>query len=450
MNNNGKTHIIKPSMRVRCCLYVGMVFVMILIGCNKDADNQSAQKKMPLVLTDEVRIGNIAQTIDMTAEVVPIESVTISSTSEGPIAYCPWREGDHVEAEQKLIEISREMYRAEVKAAEAALIVAQAKLLDLKAGTRPEEIAKAIQNVRETEQSAEFEKSNLDRVSELVRTGALPGEEMEKSRVKYVAAETKMNVARKQLEMLEAGFTSTTVAVQEALVKEAEAKLDLARTRLNECVITAPFTGTITRVYARQGDMASAKAPLLQMADLDSLVIRCFVPEQNSTEVHTGLTAQVRLDALPGKILSAEVVRVYPQLDPRMRTRTIELNVKEKADLTPGMFGRVRLTLESATDAVIVPVQSVIVSPRGAHLAYVFSDGKAVQRKVQTGIEERGLIQIISGLSAGEKVIVSGQEKLKDGVGVRVPPSPAEGGAKGKSGEKSGGNESKDSKKPKT
>ncbi len=411
----------------------------LLAGCgNGEGGAVQPQKKAPLVQAELVSAGRIERAIDLTGEVVPIESIQISSTVEGPIGYCPWREGDRVESGQKLIEIDREMYRAEVKAAEAALAVARAKLDDLKAGTRPEEIEKARQSVLEAEQSAAYEKADFDRIAQLVETGALPGEDLEKARVKRTAAEAKLNAARQQFEMLEAGFTRTAIAVQQAAVKEAEAKLDLAKARLNECVMAAPFAGTITRVLVRQGDMAIMKAPLLQMANLESLVVRCAVPEGQSGAVKQGMQAEVRLDALPGATLPAEVVRVYPELDPRMRTRTIEISVKDNANLAPGMFGRVRLILESVDEAVTIPVQAVLVTPTGARVAFVAADGKAVQRKVETGIEESGRVQILSGLKPGENVIIAGQEKLKDGAEIRLPGSP-KGGKSGISDPKNGG-----------
>jgi len=411
-----------------------LLLLLVLAGCGGAENEDKPKKKAPLVAVETVTAGEIVRSIDLTAEVVPIETVQISSTVEGPIGFCPWREGDRVEAGQKLIEIDREMYRAEVKAADAALTVARAKLDDLKAGTRPEEIDKAGESVREAAQSAKFEQRDLERIAQLVDTGALPGEDLDKGRVKQVAAEAKLNAAHRQLEMLEAGFTRTAIAVQDAAVNEAAAKQELAQARLNECAIVAPFAGTIIKVFVRQGDMAAMKAPLLEMADLSSLVVRCAVPEANAAETRRGMKAQVRLDALPGKTLPAEIARVFPELDSRMRTRTIELVIRDSVELVPGMFGRVRLILESVRDAVVVPIQAVVITPTGASVVFVAVDGKAGQRKVQTGIEEAGRIQVVLGLNPGDKLIVTGHEKLKDGMHIRLPGARAEGQPKGKPG----------------
>lgn len=412
---------------------VGLM-VLFTTGCGgRDSNSaQPKQKKAPLVQLETVTTGRIQRAIALTCEVIPIESIQISSTVEGPIGYCPWREGDRVEAGQKLIEIDREMYRAEVKAAEAALAVAQAKLDDLNAGTRPEEIEKARQGVREAEQSNAYEQADFERIAKLVKIGALPGEGLDKAHVQRTAAEAKLAGARQELEMLEAGFTRTAIAVQQAVVQEAAAKLELARARLDECIMTAPFAGTITEMFVRQGDMAAMKVPLLRMVDMESLVVRCAVPEAQAGVVKPGMPGEVRLDALPGIRLQSEVVRVYPELDPRMRTRTIELVVKDDTALAPGMFGRVRLIVDSFSAAVTVPVQSVIVTPSGAQVAFVAAEGKAVQRKVQTDIEENGRIQVLTGLMPGEQVIVAGQEKLKDGGAIRLAGSSKHGQAANK------------------
>ncbi len=292
-----KTLFFKIARSMLAALSIALVFA----GCGGgDGGPAQPQKKAPLVQIETVSTGPIQRAIELTGEVTPIESIQISSTVEGPIGFCPRREGDHVEAGEKLIEIDREMYRAELKASEAALAVAQAKLDDLNAGTRPEEIEKARQSVREAEQSAAYEKADFERTAQLVESGALPGEDLDKSRVKLTAAEAKLSAARQQFEMLEAGFTRTAIAVQQASVNEAKAKLELAQARLNECVMTAPFAGTITEVFVRQGDMAAMKAPLLRMVDLESLVVRCAVPESQAGVVKQGMRAEVRLDALPG------------------------------------------------------------------------------------------------------------------------------------------------------
>jgi HlyD family secretion protein len=201
-----------------------------------------------------------------------------------------------------LIEIDRELYRAELGAAAVALGVAEAKLVDMRAGSRPEEIAKAKELVRQLQDSAAFAKSDLERITKLVQSGALPAESLDKARVTYVTEQARLSAAEKELEMLQAGYTQTAIGIQEAIVKEAQARLDLAKAKLAECTIFAPFSGTITRVYARKGDMASPRAALLEMADMSPIVIRVAVPEAYALKVYETMEACVSFDALPGQI----------------------------------------------------------------------------------------------------------------------------------------------------
>lgn len=394
-----------------------------LTGCEGKTDGKEAgvPKKVPTVAVEAARREPVSRLLELTGETVAVESVIISATVEGPISYCPWREGDRIgQAGQKLIEISRNLYRAEVNAAEAAMEVAKAKLADLQAGTRPEEIAEAQESVRQLEEAAAFAQADYDRTAKLVESGSLPGEALEKCRVTHTAEQAKLAATRHHLEMLEAGHTKTAIAVQEATVKEASAKLDLAKARLAECVISAPFSGTITRVHVRAGDMAAIKAPLLEMADLSSLVIRVAIPEAHASTVQEGMLAHVAVDSLPGKTFATKVVRVYPELDQRMRTLTVELSPTDPAKLMPGMFARVRLVLESVEDAVTIAQQAVALAPNGMQVAYIVADGKAIQRRVKTGIEQAGRVQVVAGLELADKVVVTGQEKLKDGMEVRV------------------------------
>jgi membrane fusion protein (multidrug efflux system) len=167
--------------------------------------------------------------------------------------------------------------------------------------------------------------------------------------------------------------------------------------------------------------MTAMKSPLLELADLSSLVVRVAVPEAHAAEVRDGMPAVVRLDAVPGKTFPGKVARAYPGLDQRMRTRTVELTLDGPAALMPGMFARVRLVIESVPGALVIPREAVTVTPAGGQVVFVVEDGKAAQRRVTTGIEEAGQVQILSGLKTGEKVVVAGHEKLKDGAAVRLP-----------------------------
>jgi multidrug efflux pump subunit AcrA (membrane-fusion protein) len=392
-------------------------------GCtpDKQASGQTAAtKSAPKVRVVSASRGTIAQLLETTGEIVAPKSVVIASVAEGPISFCPWREGDRVAEGEKLLEIDRDVHRAEVQTAQAAVAMAQAKLADLQSGTRPEEIAKAEETVKQLEESAAFSGVNLERMATLVKTGALSSETLEKAQVEHVTQQTRLVSARAHLAMLKAGPTGTELAVQRAILDEAGARLDLARARMAESLILAPFTGTITRVHVRPGSLAVAKAPLLELADLSSLVVRFAVPEIHAAAVQLDMGLEFLPDAHPGKVFQGHVVRIYPDLDQRMRTRTVEAGIAAGAELIPGMFGRLKLSLRIAEETVVLPSGAVTATPQGMAAVFVVEEGKARRQIVTTGIEADNRVQILSGVQPGDTIVVAGHEKLKDGASVRV------------------------------
>ncbi|MFP3928376.1 MAG: efflux RND transporter periplasmic adaptor subunit [Desulfobacteraceae bacterium] len=399
---------------------VGGIAIWLLLGTapRTEATSPGKRDRATLVEVEVARLGEIAQTLEFTGEVVATDSVVIASTKEGRIAYCPWREGDDVTAGEKLVEIDREVYRAEVQTARAALAVAEAKLADLKAGPRPEEINQAAANVNRWRATLEEARKAYQRHAELIKRGSTSQQSLDQARERMEVAQAELTNAREKLRMLEAGPTATDIAVQEAAVKEASAKLALAEAHLAECVITAPFDGTITRVHVRRGDLAVPRSPLVEMYASDSLVVRFSVPESYASSVRPGLLLEAVLDALPGQRFNGEVT--YPLLDPDMRTRGVEAKLQESNRLMPNQFARVRLTLGTSRNATLIPAAAVLETGEGRRIAYVVEGGKAVRRTVELGFEKDRLVQVTEGVEPGEEVVVTGNEGLKQGAPVRI------------------------------
>jgi RND family efflux transporter MFP subunit len=240
-------------------------------------------------------------------------------------------------------------------------------------------------------ESVKEQEAELNRIKILVQSGAVPGSQLDTARAKYEGARALMAKARET-----AGDYS----------------------------VAAPWDGVVSKVLVKDGDFVAPRAPLVEMYDPNSLVIRLAVPEAQSTLVFKGMPVKVQLDAYPGKTFEGKISLVYPDLDTRMRTRTAEVKLDYPVALIPGMFARLQVGLETATDAVVVPGDAVLVLPNGEKVAFILKDGKAQRRVVQTGLEAGGQVQIISGIQPGETVVTAGNEKLRDGMAVK-----AQGGA---------------------
>jgi biotin carboxyl carrier protein len=274
--------------------------------------------------------------------------------------------------------------------------------------------------VRHFEDCTAFAKADLDRVRALVESGSLPGETAEKARVDHTRCATQLEGAKEHLAMLRAGPTVTEVAVAQTLVNEATARLALVQAKLDECVLHAPFAGVITSVLVRPGDLVTPRTPLLEIMDPASLVVRFSVPETHISNMREDAKAVVRLDAYPGKTFQAAISRIYPELARNTRTCLAEAKVLDPAVLMPGQFARVSVELRTVEDAVVVPDKAVLSTAQGDMVVFVVNDGKAIRKKVKVGLEEKEKIQIADGIQAGEMVIFTGNEKLKNGMPVKL------------------------------
>jgi len=249
---------------------------------------------------------------------------------------------------------------------------------------RTEAVSSLTESLR---QDLSREEDNLARTRRLADIGALPGEQVDTAAA---------NVTR----------------IRSQLVRTQESMRDY--------VITAPWAGVISKMRVRDGDVASPRAPLVELIDPGSMVVRIAVAESDAARLGRGMKADVELDAYPQQTFPARVTRLYPTLDARTHTRTAELELTQPPLLLPGMFARVSLVRETIAVAITVPSHSLLAAPGVGMAVFVAEGGKAVRRKVQTGVEAEGRTLITDGLKPGEALIVAGQEALKDGAAVQV------------------------------
>ncbi len=365
--------------------------------------------------------GDLTQHLHLSGEIIATQSVVIAATKEGPITFCPWREGDTVQAGDKLITIDRAVHRAEVEAAAASLAVARAHLADLEAGARSEQIAKAEATVARWRATVAEASKHYQRQQQLLAEDFTSQQRVDEARERVAVAEGELAAAQQELAMLRAGPTETELDVQRAEVEEAAAQLNLAQAHLDECVVVAPFDGVITAVHIRPGDLATPRDPLLEMYDPDSLVARFAVPESHAAAVGPGQPLSVRIDGLGGSSFSAKVTRVHPQLDPSLRTRTVEATLSQPPEtMLPHMFARVALVVGHAQDAILIPTDAIVSGPEGEPGVFIAEQGKVQRHSVELGIEKAGTVEVREGVDLGERVIVGGHAGLEPGDEVRI------------------------------
>jgi len=201
--------------------------------------------------------------------------------------------------------------------------------------------------------------------------------------------------------------------VARASVVEAEAMLEYAR-------ILAPFRGVVTRRLADVGDLAVPGKPLLELEDPQALRFEADVPATLAEWVRPAQELSVHLGSGMGVgTVTGTVSEIEPSADSVSRTFRIRLDLPATAEARAGWFGRMSLPLEEVP-VTTVPANAIRVQGQ-MELAWVVMDGRARLRIVKSGKRLGSDLEVLSGLTAGEVVVVAGQGELREGQAVVVP-----------------------------
>lgn len=229
--------------------------------------------------------------------------------------------------------------------------------------------------------------------------------------------EQKINVTDKNTE----AYTSL---LQE--LDKAKSNLEYAKKMYQTIPVICTMNGMVTHRWLDEGTQVVAKEKIITISDMSTLVIKAEVNEKFFPAIATGKKLPVILDAFPGDTLAGVISLVYPEIS--ADTRTVKFDVKLiKSDkkLLPGMMAQLRIPTEIHENAIAVPSDAVLTNPANERFVFVVNkDSIAFKRIVKPGISAKKQIEILSGLAENEKVVIMGQEMLKDSLKVKIAGTP--------------------------
>ena len=210
----------------------------------------------------------------------------------------------------------------------------------------------------------------------------------------------------------------------EATMKANDARVAAARSRVDDTVIRAPFSGRVGLRRVSVGTLVNPGATITTLDDLSVIKVDFFVPENFLAGLREGLEVRATAAAFPGRDFIGTVTGVESRIDPVSRSVTVRAAVPN-ADLAlkPGMFLNVTLARDGH-DALMVP-EAALVPEQSRQFLFVIEEGRATRREVRIGGRQPGRVEIVSGLEVGEQVIVEGTQKVREGGEVRVVEHPA-------------------------
>ena len=245
-------------------------------------------------------------------------------------------------------------------------------------------------------------------------------------------ADTKRRVVEVRKLVTENTFPESQARSLEALVTRNQAILErrqaeraYAAATLERHALKAPFSGVIAERGADLGERVDTDSRVLLLVAIDRLQLDLRVPQQYFQRVKTGTEVSLTLDALPGQTITTRVSQVVPVSDPDARTFLVRAQVDNPAArLTPGMSVRAVVRIGTDRQAEVVPRDALIRYSDGRTVVWVAAvegDQYVVEeRQVKTGLTFDGSVEIIEGLSAGERVVIRGNEALRQGQQVRI------------------------------
>jgi membrane fusion protein (multidrug efflux system) len=245
------------------------------------------------------------------------------------------------------------------------------------------------------------------------------------ARADLAAAEAAASDSRSQYKRSQELFQ--TKALSEAQLEQLhatllanEARVEAARSRLQDRVITAPFNGRVGLRNVSLGGLANPGAVITTLDDLSVVKLDFAVPEIFLSTLQPGLTVEARSTAYADSTFVGRVTSVDTRVDPSTRSVAIRAQIDNRdGRLRPGMFMTVKLVRPEG-QALMLPEQA-IVPENEQHFVYVVSDGKAHKREVKIGRRRPGEVEILQGLTGDDGVVIDGTLNLRDGVPVRTP-----------------------------
>lgn len=385
------------SLRQHPLIILGVIIffaVTALVVFRLSSGAKTDQRKTRIITVGTVT--PLKQDLDIrlayTADIIPNQVVNVFSRVDGYIAKIHVDKGDFVRANQLLVEIDHTDYLHAVNQAKANLAAAKAKVAQQEA---------AVRNAKLT----------LDRMRALIKDQFVSQQDLDNAEVNYDGA----LAARESLQ---------------AQVKQMEVALAQAETNLAYSYIRAPFAGYVAErnldagayVTGATASTSTMSRGILSLHDIDTVRILIEVVEKDIPLIKVGQKAEVRAEAYPDRIFEGTVTRIVQALNRATRTMTVEIDLPNPdRQLKGGMFARVDALVGTHQQAIQIPIDAVS-RLEDVQYVYIVRDGKAQRVNVDIGLRDGNRVEITSGLTGNEQVIVSGKDLVHDGTPVQVQP----------------------------
>ena len=395
--------------------WLGLIaFIMLVIVATGFVDVFLSRPKVkPFVLSS----GSFVQTIVASGHVESPNRISISAQITGTVADVPVIEGQDVVKGQLLIQLENTELHAALRQAQASEQLALSNLRQLKEVKTPI----AIQTHVQAEVNFNSAKKNLERILELYAQGFVGATVKDEAERAFQIAKSQLQIGQQQLVSLEPG--GSELALAQATVNQAHAASESAEARLRYSIIQAPKSGTLIMRNVEAGDGVVPGKVLMSLSPTGDIQLLVQIDEKNIKWLHVNQMALASADAYPNQKFQAQLVAINPRIDLQRGSVEVKLTVKNPPiELKQDMTVSVDIEANRIDNALLIPMSAVHDFATQAPWVFLIQEGVAKKRLIGLGIESQGLVQVLSGLSAGDWVVPVQSAQVHDGLPVRVMP----------------------------
>jgi HlyD family secretion protein len=367
--------------------------------------------------------------------VVAHHKIAVGAKVMGRVAWIGVEKGDTVQSGQVLVRLEDSEFRAQLNQAKANLAAAQARLDQLRTGSRPEEKLKDRAAVIQAEANWKNAEAEYQRTESLYRSGVASKAELDRTLAQRDSAAALVQAARQASAMTDIGPRKEEIRAAEAAVAQMQAAVDYANTQLAATEIRSPVSGTVLARTVEPGEMVSPSAfggsgtrtSVVDLADLTDLQVELDISQVDFARLKPGQRAEIIPDAYPNLRFNGFIEEIAPEANRAKSTVQVKVKVENPNEqLRPEMNARVNFLSDKAPPNGAAPVARVLV-PKAAvvkrdnsSFVFVVKGNRVEQRTIRTGEESADAFVVLDGLSGNESVAVTQVEKLGDGDRVKV------------------------------
>jgi multidrug efflux pump subunit AcrA (membrane-fusion protein) len=369
-----------------------------------------------------VERGKITGTVTYTGTVAPFNEEDIYPRVTGRIVSMPVYPGDAVRRGQVVARLDDVELGSRVREAEAMLATAGANRTQMDADLVAAQhgVVQMEQELAMVEAEVTYARAVAARSERLVRSGAISEQEYESDRSSAAALEARREAARARRDQARAMETSTRKKLEaaEAMVTQGEAQLRTAQVVRDYVNILAPSSGYVVKRLVAPGVLVQPGMAILKIAQIDRVRLQANVGEKDIGSIRVGSPVTVTAAGAGQPSITARVTAVFPFVDQGPRTAVVEALI-DNADrrFLPGQYVSMQLATGSREATLTVP-SGAVTRLGGTARLWVVRDDRAEPREVVIGLQNPGRVEITSGISGGETVIVRGHEGLYAGARV--------------------------------